>query len=45
MRPIAERIMHVDDLPLLSAKAFFYEVLFHELSHSLGPANVSRVKK
>jgi hypothetical protein len=45
MRPIAERIMHADDLPLLSAKAFFYEVLFHELSHSLGPAYVNNDEK
>lgn len=38
MRPIAERILHPDVLPYLSAQAFFDEVLYHELSHSLGPA-------
>jgi hypothetical protein len=38
MRPIAERILTPAQLPLLSSEAFFYETLFHELSHSLGPA-------
>ncbi|MFO7561404.1 MAG: hypothetical protein R6X02_02070 [Enhygromyxa sp.] len=40
MRPIAERIMAPEQLGLLSQEAFFNEVLFHELSHSLGPATV-----
>jgi hypothetical protein len=40
MRPIAERIMNPEQLGLLSQEAFFNEVLFHELSHSLGPATV-----
>jgi hypothetical protein len=40
MRPIAERIIDPEQLPLLSQEAFFNEVLFHELSHSLGPAMV-----
>lgn len=40
MRPIAERIMNPEQLELLSQDAFFNEVLFHELSHSLGPATV-----
>jgi hypothetical protein len=38
MRPIAERILVPAQLPYLSAEAFFDETLFHELSHSLGPA-------
>lgn len=38
MRPTAERILAEEDLPYLSAEAFFNETLFHELSHSLGPA-------
>ncbi|MCK6591343.1 MAG: hypothetical protein L6Q76_27640, partial [Polyangiaceae bacterium] len=38
MRPIAERILAEDELRHLSAEAFFNETLFHELSHSLGPA-------
>ena len=41
MTPIAERIMNPEQLPLLSQEAFFNEVLFHELSHSLGPAMVT----
>ncbi|PRQ03471.1 Peptidase family M49 [Enhygromyxa salina] len=40
MRPIAERILDPKQLPSLSQEAFFNEVLFHELSHSLGPAMV-----
>jgi hypothetical protein len=38
LKPIGAEILaekHVDDL---NAKAFFNQVLFHELSHSLGPA-------
>jgi hypothetical protein len=42
MKPIAERIIAAEQLPLLSQEAFFNEVLFHELSHSLGPAMVKR---
>lgn len=42
MRPIAERILVAEQLPLLSSEAFFQEVLFHELSHSLGPAFTTR---
>ncbi len=38
MRPIAERIIVPEQLTYLSSEAFFQEVLFHELSHSLGPA-------
>jgi hypothetical protein len=42
MRPIGERLL-VDDLhPHLSADAFFHQVLFHELSHSLGPGLLTR---
>ena len=42
MQPIAERIMTPEQLPRLSQEAFFNEVLFHELSHSLGPATVEQ---
>lgn len=42
LRPIAARIIDEDQLQYLSASAFFHEVLFHELSHSLGPAFTSR---
>jgi len=41
MRPIAERILDPAQLRHLSAEAFFNETLFHELSHSLGPAFTS----
>jgi hypothetical protein len=38
-RPLAERLLDPSQLGLLSSKAFFDQVLFHELSHgSLGPA-------
>lgn len=38
MRPIAERILDPAQRDHLSSEAFFNETLFHELSHSLGPA-------
>jgi hypothetical protein len=38
MRPIAERIIAPAQMQYLSSEAFFNETLFHELSHSLGPA-------
>ena len=41
LRPIAERILAKSQLKYLSADAFFNETLFHELSHSLGPAFVN----
>jgi hypothetical protein len=40
LRPLAERILDPSQTGLLSAEAFFDETLFHELSHSLGPAFV-----
>lgn len=42
MTPIAERVIVAEQLPMLSQEAFFNEVLFHELSHSLGPAMVKQ---
>ncbi|WP_394828435.1 dipeptidyl-peptidase 3 family protein [Pendulispora albinea] len=41
MQPIAQRVLAPGQLKNLSADAFFHEVLFHELSHSLGPAFVT----
>ncbi len=41
MTPIAARILDPKQLGSLSQSAFFNEVLFHELSHSLGPATVT----
>jgi hypothetical protein len=38
MRPTAELLLDPSQLGHLSADAFFNETLFHELSHSLGPA-------
>lgn len=38
MQPIAAQVLSAEQLPRLSQQAFFDEVLFHELSHSLGPA-------
>ena len=42
LKPIAKPILDPEQFKLLSAQAFFYEVLFHELSHSLGPAFADR---
>jgi hypothetical protein len=44
MRPLAERILDPAQVSLLSSEAFFDETLFHELSHSLGPAFVKDTK-
>ncbi len=38
MRPIGERVLVGEQVQHLDDQAFFQEVLFHELSHSLGPA-------
>lgn len=38
LRPIAQEILAESQQGELSAEAFFNETLFHELSHSLGPA-------
>ncbi len=38
MRPIGERVLDGSQVAYLDDQAFFQEVLFHELSHSLGPA-------
>ena len=40
MRPLGEKILDPAQVALLSAESFFDETLFHELSHSLGPAYV-----
>ncbi len=41
LRPIANRILAPSQQQYLSADAFFNQVLFHELSHSLGPSHVT----
>ncbi len=38
LRPIGQRVLDGSQTTLLDDKAFFQQVLFHELSHSLGPA-------
>jgi len=42
LKPIAAKVMDPSQLKHLSAKGFFNEVLFHELSHSLGPAKTEK---
>lgn len=38
MKPIGEQVLAPKHHAALSGDAFFHQVLFHELSHSLGPA-------
>jgi hypothetical protein len=40
MQPVGERVMTAEQRHLLDGEAFFQQTLFHELSHSLGPAFV-----
>ena len=40
LKPIASRMLCREQLQLLSRKAFSDEVLFHELSHGLGPGQI-----
>jgi hypothetical protein len=44
LRPLAAKVIDPAQLSLLSGDAFFDETLFHELSHSLGPAFVKGTK-
>lgn len=41
LKPIAERFVAPEQLSLLSGEAFTNEVLFHELSHGLGPGKIT----
>lgn len=41
MQPIGAEVLHESHVRSLSSEAFFLQVLFHELSHSLGPAFVA----
>jgi hypothetical protein len=45
MKPVGERVIGEAQRGLLDAEAFFQETLFHELSHSLGPAFVKNDPK
>ncbi|MGH9399309.1 MAG: dipeptidyl-peptidase 3 family protein, partial [Thermoanaerobaculia bacterium] len=40
-RPIAERVIAKDQLAAVSRDAYFTHVLFHELSHGLGPGLIT----
>jgi hypothetical protein len=40
LKPIAERVLAPAHHPHIGADGFFNEVLFHELSHSLGPGKI-----
>eukprot|EP00090_Calanus_glacialis_P004846 TRINITY_DN1362_c0_g1_i1.p1 TRINITY_DN1362_c0_g1~~TRINITY_DN1362_c0_g1_i1.p1 ORF type:complete len:580 (+),score=152.83 TRINITY_DN1362_c0_g1_i1:100-1839(+) len=44
LTPIANKLMKQKQISLLDQEAFFNNVLFHELSHSLGPAFVGNNK-
>ncbi len=41
-QPIALRILDQSQLPLLNFDAFFNQILFHELSHGLGPGYITQ---
>ena len=45
LTPIANKLMQEKQLSLLDGEAFFTNILFHELSHSLGPAFVGNKKE
>ncbi|UCF67900.1 MAG: hypothetical protein JSV80_00975 [Acidobacteriota bacterium] len=40
LKPIAERVLTEEQQPHLSERSFFDLVLFHELSHGLGPGHI-----
>lgn len=40
-KPIAERVIARDQLASLSSDAYFNHILFHELSHGLGPGMIA----
>ncbi|HEX9162328.1 MAG TPA: peptidase [Thermoanaerobaculia bacterium] len=41
-KPIALRVLDESQLPLLNFDAFFNQILFHELSHGLGPGYIAQ---
>jgi len=45
LTPIANKLMKSKQLSFLDQEAFFNNILFHELSHSLGPAHVGNNKE
>lgn len=40
-QPIARRLLDESQLPMLSFEAFFNQILFHEISHGLGPGIIT----
>jgi hypothetical protein len=40
--PIARRVLDESQLPLVNFDAFFNQILFHELSHGLGPGFITQ---
>jgi len=41
-RPIADRVLDASQLSLVNFDAFFNQILFHELSHGLGPGFITQ---
>ncbi|MGZ8852668.1 MAG: dipeptidyl-peptidase 3 family protein, partial [Thermoanaerobaculia bacterium] len=41
-KPISLRVLDESQLPLVSFDAFFNQILFHELSHGLGPGYITQ---
>ena len=41
-KPIALRVLDESQLPLVNFDAFFNQILFHELSHGLGPGYITQ---
>lgn len=41
-KPIALRVLDTSQIPLINFDAFFNQILFHELSHGLGPGFITQ---
>ena len=41
LKPIAERALVAEQVPLVTKQYMVYETLFHELAHSLGPGTIT----
>jgi hypothetical protein len=41
LKPIGQRALVAEQVPLISRNYMVYETLFHELSHSLGPGSIN----
>lgn len=40
LKPIAEKVLYPEQLPLVTFDAFFNHTLMHEISHGLGPGKI-----